>query len=245
MRNDIPESEIEAARGDMAAMFRLAARFELHEGIDNHCSYACGDGTFLVNRWAVHWSRMKRSDILRVDGDGNVLQGEGTVERTAFYIHESFHRIYPNAVAVLHTHMPYATAIACTEPGRIEPISQNALRFYGQIAYDDDYAGLANDRAEGDRLARSAEGKPIVMLKNHGIMVSGPSIGIAFNDLYFLERSAMVQVLAQSTRDRLVKVPHETAALTASQVAELDEDKETHFQVLKAMLAEDEPEYMN
>ena len=245
MQNTIPESEIEAARGDMAALFRLTARFELHEGIDNHCSYACGDGTFLVNRWAVHWSRMKKSDILRVDGDGKVLDGVGTVEPTAFYIHESFHRICPKAVAVLHTHMPYATAIACTEPGRIEPISQNALRFYDAIAYDDSYGGLAIDREEGDRLAAAAEDKPIVMLKNHGVMVSGPTIGIAFNDLYFLERAAMVQVLAQSTRSPLTPVPHDTAALTARQIAQLDDDKETHFQVLKEMLAEEEPDYLN
>ena len=141
--------------------------------------------------------------------------------------------------------MPYATAIACTEPGRIEPISQNALRFYEAIAYDDSYGGLANDREEGDRLAAAAGDKPIVMLKNHGVMVSGPTIGIAFNDLYFLERAAMVQVLAQSTRSPLTPVPHDTAALAARQIAQLDDEKETHFQVLKEMLAEEEPDYLN
>ncbi len=245
MRNTVPEAEVDGARADMAALFRLIARFDLHEGIDNHCSYACGDGTFLVNRWAVHWSRMKKSDILRVGGDGEVLEGEGSIERTAFTIHESFHRLCPKAAAVLHSHMPYATAIACTEPGRLEPISQNALRFYDQVAYDDDYGGLANDRAEGDRLAAAAGDKPIVMLKNHGVMVTGPTIGIAFNDLYFLERAAMVQVLAQSTRKPLTPVPHDMAALTARQIAELDDDKDTHFQVLKEILAEEEPDYLS
>jgi len=245
MLNAIPDSQIEAARADMAVVLRLTARFDLHEGIDNHFSYACGDGTFLLNRWGAHWSRMKRSDILRVDGNGDVLTGAGTIERTAFMIHEAFHRLCPNAIAVYHTHMPYATAIACTNPGRLEPVSQNALRYYGQIAYEDIYEGLANDREEGERLARAAGDKSIVMLKNHGVMVSGKTIGIAFNDLYFLERSAKVQILAQSSGAELAMIAHDVAKRTAEQIAEIDEDKETHYQVLKAMLLEDEPETLN
>ena len=141
--------------------------------------------------------------------------------------------------------MPYATAIACTNPGRLEPISQNALRYYGNIAYEDMYEGLANDREEGERLASAAGDKSIVMLKNHGIMVSGPTIGIAFNDLYFLERSAKVQVLAQNSGGELAMIPHDIAARTAEQIAEIDEDKETHYQVLKQMLLEDHPETLN
>lgn len=242
MLNAVPEATIEAARIDMAVVLRLAARFDLHEGIDNHFSYACGDGTFLLNRWGVHWSRMKRRDILRVDNQGDVLTGSGSIERTAFMIHEAFHRLCPKAIAVFHTHMPYTTAIACTNPGRIEPISQNALRYYGAIAYEDAYDGLANDRAEGERLARGAGDKFIVMLKNHGVMVCGPTIGIAFNDLYFLERTAKVQVLAQASGGTLSMIPHDVAQKTADQIAEIDEDKETHFQVLKDMVLEENPE---
>lgn len=245
MSNVIPDEDIEAARCDMAVVLRLTAQFDLHEGIDNHFSYACGDGTFLLNRWGVHWSRMKRSDILRVDGDGEVIAGSGTIETTAFMIHEAFHRLCPKATAVYHTHMPYATAIACTNPGRLEPISQNALRYYGNIAYEDIYGGLANDREEGERLATAAGDKTIVMLKNHGVMVSGPTVGIAFNDLYFLERSAKVQVLAKMSGGELAMIPHEIAARTAEQITEIDDDKETHYQVLKQMLLEEQPETLN
>jgi len=245
MSNAIPDSEIEAARTDMAVVLRLTAKYDLHEGIDNHFSYACGDGTFLLNRWGVHWSRMKRSDILRVDSAGEIITGKGSIETTAFMIHEAFHRLCPKATAVYHTHMPYATAIACTNPGRLEPISQNALRYYGNIAYEDMYGGVANDREEGERLARAAGDKIVVMLKNHGVMVTGPTIGIAFNDLYFLERSAKVQILAQTTGAELAMVPEAMAQMTADQIAEIDDDKETHYQVLKQMLLEDEPETLN
>lgn len=242
MQNVIPDEKIEAARCDMAVVLRLTAQFDLHEGIDNHFSYACGDGTFLLNRWGVHWSKMKRSDILRVDGHGDIVTGKGEIETTSFMIHEAFHRLCPNATAVYHTHMPYATAIACTNPGRLEPISQNALRYYGKIAYEDLYEGLANDRAEGERLASAAGDNIIVMLKNHGVMVSGPSIGIAFNDLYFLERAAKVQILAQQSGAELAMVPHEIATRTAAQIGEIDDDKETHYQVLKEILLAEEPD---
>lgn len=245
MLNAISDEDVEAARIDMAVVLRLTAQNDLHEGIDNHFSYSCGDGTFLLNRWGVHWSRMKRQDILRVDGEGQVLTGEGTIETTAFMIHEAFHRLCPKATAVYHTHMPYATAIACTNPGRLEPLSQNAVRFYDNIAYEDVYGGLANDREEGERLARGAGDKTIVMMKNHGIMVTGPTIGIAFNDLYFLERAAKVQVLAQMSGAELAPISHEIATRTAKQITEVDEDKETHYQVLKQMLLEDEPDVVN
>ena len=75
----ISRDEIELARCDLAAVFRIAAHENLHEGIDNHCSHALSDGTFLVNRGGVHWSQMRCSDILQIDHDGNVLDGDGSV----------------------------------------------------------------------------------------------------------------------------------------------------------------------
>jgi len=114
-------STTDQARADLAAAFRLAARFDLHEGIDNHFSYALDDGTFLVNRWGVHWSKMTAGDILQVDGGGTVRRGRGTVERTALAIHSEVHVACPPARAILHTHMTYTTALACTN-GRIEDL---------------------------------------------------------------------------------------------------------------------------
>jgi ribulose-5-phosphate 4-epimerase/fuculose-1-phosphate aldolase len=88
------------------------------------------------------------------DVEGNVLEGEHTVEPTAFYIHSRVHLHAPHAVCVMHTHMPYATAITLREGGRLEMCEQNALAFYGRISYDDEYGGQALDENEGDRLAR-------------------------------------------------------------------------------------------
>ena len=236
------QSQLDEARCDMAAMFRIAVMENLHEGIDNHFSYMLDDGTFLVNRWGVHWSEMCRSDILRIDSDGNVLDGDGMVEPTAFYIHEAVHRLCPGARAVLHTHMPYATALSCAENGFNDRLSQNALMFYGSVAYET-YNGLAMDKDEGERLAQNISGNTVAVLENHGVLVMAKSMGIAMHSLYFFERAAQVQVLAESTGRQLKEVPLDIAEHTANQMDELDEEKETYFAVMKRLLDTNQPEY--
>lgn len=238
----VTPEEIEAARRDLAAVFRIAARENLHEGIDNHFSHAFRDGTFLINRWGVHWSRMRKSDVLQIDHDGNVITGDGVVERTALSIHGAVHRQCPHATTVLHTHMPYATAVSCTADGLDETLSQSALFFYGKVSYED-FGGFANDRAEGERMAARIGNCTVTMLRNHGVMVMGPTPGVALHDLYFLERACQLQVIAQSTGQPLIRVPHDVAKLTASQGENIDDDKEFYFNAMKGILDEEESDY--
>jgi ribulose-5-phosphate 4-epimerase/fuculose-1-phosphate aldolase len=234
--------DIEHARCDLAAVFPIVAHENLHEGIDNHCSHALGDGTILINRRGVHWSRMTRSDILRIDRDGNVIDSDGIVEKTACFIHSAVHRQCPHATTVLHTHMPYATAVACLEEGLDEMLSQNSLLFYGKVSYED-FGGFANHRAEGERMAARIGNCTVTMFCNHGVMVMGPTPGVALHDLYFLERACQLQVLAQSTGQPLVRVPHDIAELTARQGENIDADKEMYFNEMKRILDETEPDY--
>ena len=94
-----------------------------------------------------------------------MLAGEGEVERSGACIHGAVYRRHPDIGAVLHTHMDYATAIACCEGGAVEPLHQNAARFAGRIAYDRDYAGVAFEDDEGERIAALAADAPVVMLQ--------------------------------------------------------------------------------
>ena len=150
-------------RIDLAAAFRLAVRMDLHEGVCNHFSVMLPDGKrFLLNRYGLHWSEVTASNLLALDGEGNVLEGEGEIEKTAFYIHSRIHLANPRATCVLHTHMPYATSLTLLEGGRLEMVEQNALRFHDDIAYDDIYNGLVVDNAEGDRLARALGSKRVM-----------------------------------------------------------------------------------
>ena len=231
-------------RRDLAAALRWAARYDLHEGICNHFSLAVGDDLYLINPWEVHWSQMRASDILLIDGEGTVLEGGRTVESTAFFIHRAVHRTAPHAKAVLHTHMPYMTAIACTEGGRLEMVSQNALRFFGRISYDEDYNGLGDDDAEGMRIASKLGNHSTMIMANHGVVCAGPTIGLAFDDMYYLEKAAKVQVLAATTGRPLKQIPTSVAEQTSHAIGQQHEEYATsHWRVLRAILDREEPEY--
>jgi ribulose-5-phosphate 4-epimerase/fuculose-1-phosphate aldolase len=242
-----PES-IRQARIDLAAAFRWAERLGLNEGIDNHFSYAVDDDgrRFLVNPIGLHWRELRARDLVLADADRNVLEGSGAVEDTAFFIHSRLHLRHPRARTVLHTHMPYATALTVIDGGRVEMVSQNALQFAGRIAYLDAYEGLALDPTEGDRMAEAMGEKSVLFLGHHGVMVTGPTIHQAFNDLYFLERACQVQVLAMSTGRPLRLIPDRVqrafvAAITDNPDA-ADQPRK-HLEAVKRLLSRESPDF--
>jgi ribulose-5-phosphate 4-epimerase/fuculose-1-phosphate aldolase len=234
------------ARVDLAAAFRLAVTHKFHEGICNHFSLAVPGTTdrFLVNPYGYHFSEITASSLLLVDTEGNIIEGDGILEKTAFYIHSRIHRMQPNARCVLHTHQPYATTLTVLQHGRLEPISQNALYFYDKIAYDENYNGLALDTSEGDRIAAVMGDKPVCFLGNHGVIVTGPTVASAFDDLYYLERACELQVLALSTRQPLRCIDPELAMKTRLQMeGEKAQGAELHFKALKRLLDRSQPDY--
>jgi ribulose-5-phosphate 4-epimerase/fuculose-1-phosphate aldolase len=203
---------------------------------------------FLLAPFGMHWSEVKASDFLVVDFDGRVLSGQGLVEDTALYIHQPVHRLSPQGRCVLHTHMPYATALNMLENPRLEMAVQSALGFYNDVAYDPDYNGLALDVAEGERLARALGDKSVLMMGNHGVLVVGHSVAQAFERLYFLERAAQAQVLALSTGRPLRPIPEPIVRMTVAQFAGCTtvggrERTELHFEALKRVLDRSASDY--
>src|SRR5919106_1571690 len=166
----------------------------------------------MLNPYGLHWSEVSASNLLVLDAEGNVLEGEGELEKTAFYIHSRIHLGNPRATCVLHTHMPYATALTLLEGARLEMVEQNALRFHDDIAYDDIYNGLVVDNVEGDRLARVLGSKRVLFLANHGVIVVGPTVAEAFDLLYYLERACRLQVLARMMGGRMTPVRPEVVS---------------------------------
>jgi ribulose-5-phosphate 4-epimerase/fuculose-1-phosphate aldolase len=119
--------------------------------------------------------------------------------------------------------------------------NQNAMRFFGRIAYDEDYGGVALSDDEGDRIASAFGDADVVMMAHHGVIVSGDRMDYAFDDLYYLERSCMVQVLAQSTGKPLRTQSDEVCAQVAKQIGGERQQSELHFKALKRLLDRDEP----
>jgi ribulose-5-phosphate 4-epimerase/fuculose-1-phosphate aldolase len=231
------------ARRDLTAILRWSCRLNLSEGICNHYSLAIGDDRFLVNPFGYHWSELKSSQMLLVNHDGTVLEGDGVVEATAMFIHSQIHRALPRARCVCHTHMPYATALAVLERGQLVMASQNALRFHDDIAYDDDYQGLALDDAEGLRIAQKLGDKRILFLANHGVIVVGRCIATAFDDLYYLERACEVQMIAQATQLPLNVVTETVALKTREQFQSDDTTAHAHLAAIRRILDRECPDY--
>ena len=118
------------ARVDLAAAFRLAVRFDLHEGICNHFTLRVPGTTdkYFLNPFGVHWSQVRASDLLIVDDNGEKVSGEGEVERTAAVLHGRVHSTLPHANCVLHTHMPHARTHADTRRRKERRERESTLR---------------------------------------------------------------------------------------------------------------------
>lgn len=180
MTNDIAE-----AREDLAAAYRLADRYGLSEGICNHLTLAVPgrDDRFLLIPYGMHWSEVTASSLLVVDRDGDKVEGEGFIEPTAFYIHGAIHKARSEARCVMHTHMPHALALCMIEDGRLEFADQNACRFYGRVAYDDDFNGVVLDWDEANRIAAALGGKDVLFMAHHGVTVVGETVARAWERL--------------------------------------------------------------
>ncbi len=234
------------ARVDLAACFRMASRLGMHEGICNHLSAMVpgSDELFLVNPYGWGFHEITASRLLICDFSGRVVAGVGEPEATAFHIHGRVHKMRPRARAAFHTHMPNATALTMLEGEPLVWAGQTALKFLGRTVVDEDYNGLALDEAEGDRIAASMGDADVVFMRNHGVMVTGPSIAAAWDDLYYLERACEVQRLAQSTGRTLKPVAPAIAEATARQMREGDgESARLHLESIKRTLDRAEPEY--
>ena len=234
-RKDFESKEVLGLREDLALALRAAALHGLAEGVCNHFSIELPDesGRFLLNPRGLLWSEVRAADVVMVDGRGNTLAGRHAIEPTAMFIHGAIHGLGGKA-CVLHTHMPYATALTLTADRCLDTtLSQNAMRFHGRVAVDPNYNGLALDASEGRRIAAAMRGADVVFLGNHGVVVCGERMAYAYDDLYYLERACMAQVLAQSTGRPLVPVDASIAARVRDETLGERVQSELFFEALR------------
>ena len=243
---DLQSPEIWQARIDLAATLRMAARLGMNEGIDNHFSALLPgrDDLFMVNPYGYSFHEITASSLLICDFHGNVVAGEGKPEASAFYIHARLHKRNPKARAAFHTHMPNSTALCMVEGDPLDWSIQSSLKFYGRTAVDEHYNGLALDEAEGDRIADAMGDADVVFMRNHGVMVVGPSIAEAWDDLYYIERAAEVQIKALSTGRKPMPIDPAIAQKVYKEMREADpESGRLHLESVKRILDNVAPDY--
>jgi len=187
------------ARIDLAATYRMVARLGLDDMIYNHISMRV-PGTrdqFLINPYGWMFSEITASSLVKIDIDGNKIEDTPeTVNVAGFVIHAAVHKSRDDAHCVLHTHSDAATAVSC-QPEGLLPLTQFAMRFYNRQAFHD-YEGVAIDLAEQQRIIAHLGSHPVMLMRAHGILTLGRTVGEAFMLLYYFERAAKIQLMLQA-----------------------------------------------
>jgi len=233
-------------RQNLALSYRLIDDLNLNEGSCNHLSVmapARAGGSnkdlmliapgYMPDGGGIDWCRVTASSILGLGHQGEVLEGEGEPELSGACIHLGVRRAKPEAKVVMHTHTPYATALGCLQDPSLLMLHQNSCRFLGRCAWDTGYQP-ATEIEEGERLGRVLGDKDILFMCHHGTLVVADTVHVAFDEVYYLERACMTQILAMGAAGReLIKempaVVQEATKLTAVGGDTLDKYAAKHF----------------
>ncbi len=202
---DLPESRgtVEAERlhrkRQLAATFRIFARYGYDEGIAGHVTARDPEfpDRFWVNPYAVHFSRIKVSDLLLIDADGHVVEGERRTNKAAFYIHSSIHRARPDVVAVAHAHTIHGRAFASLDK-TLAPIVQESCAFYQDHVLFDSYKGLVLEHTEGEAIATQLGQRRAAVLRHHGLLTVGRSVEEAAWWFIAMDHACQMQLLANA-----------------------------------------------
>ena len=227
-------------RIDMAAAFRWTARLNMNEAVANHFSLAVSrDGTkFLVNPNMVHFSRIRASDLIELDSKNpDTMNLPNAPDPTAWGLHGAVHRLCPHAKCAMHIHSDYATVLASLEDSRLPAIDQNSAMFFNRVIVDNNYGGLAFEE-EGERCSKLLKDpqKKVLIMGNHGVMVTGNSVADTFNRLYYFERAAKTYIKALQTGQPLRVIPDDVAEKTASEIENYSYQGDKHLEELKKIL---------
>lgn len=209
-------------RCDLAALYRLVAHFRMTDLIYTHISARLPgpERHFLINQYGVLFDEMRASDLVKIDGDGSIVDQPNRESRVVnpagFTIHSAIHMAREDAHAVMHLHTPMGQAVSAMSDG-LMPLTQTAMLIRDEIAYHH-YEGVAVDLDERERLVADLGTKHAMILRNHGTLAVGETVGEAFIRLYFLERACEAQVHALSGGVALLNHPPQgTPEKTAGQ----------------------------
>lgn len=200
-------------RVDLAACYRLVQLYGMDEMVANHISARVpGEpDTFLLNPYGYLYDQMHASCFVKVDLSGRALldpTGLG-VNRAGFLIHGAVHRVRHDVDCVIHTHTLAGMAVSAMKCGLL-PIAQSAMRFVDIGIHD--YEGVSFRPEEQERLAANLGDREVMILRNHGLLATGPSIAEAFNNIWRLERACQLQVMTLSCNTELAMPSPRTVA---------------------------------
>ncbi len=228
----------------LAATFRLFGRFGFNEGVAGHVTARDPEhpDLFWVNPFGLSFDLIRASDLILVDHNGEVVEGEWPVNRAAFAIHSQIHQARPDAVAAAHTHSRYGRAFS-TLGKELSMITQDVCAFYQDHALFDDYTGVVLDIEEGKRIAHALGDNKAAILRNHGLLTVGQSVDEAAWWFISMERSCQVQLMADAAGET-VEIDQEGCEQAFSQVG-APLDGWFSFQPLYDKIVADQPDLLD
>jgi len=208
-----------AARVQLAACYRIFDLLGWTEMIYNHITVRLPDSVtggakhFLINPFGLHYSEVTASNLLKIDIEGNKLDDNPwPVNPAGFTVHSAIHQDIPEAHCVMHTHTTAGLAVACTQGG----LAQNnfySAQLHEMVAYHD-FEGITVHADEAPRLLKNIGDKPVVILRNHGLLSWGKTVPLAFVRLWTLQRACEVQTM-QAALGPAIAVPEAVAKKTS------------------------------
>lgn len=214
--NEVSDAEWKA-RLELAACYRLVAEFGWSDLAATHISVRVPgpEHHFLINPYGVLFDEITASSLLKVDLEGNVVGSQAALNPAGFVIHGAIHMARPELVCVLHTHTPAGAAVATQRDGLL-PINQQALVIFDDVAYHD-YEGAALNLGERERILSDLGDRRILVLRNHGLLTVGRSVGEAFVTMYRMERACRYQLAFQAAGAPAYPLPEEVRLRTIEQ----------------------------
>ncbi len=205
-------------RVDLAAAYRLVAHHGWDDLIFTHLSARIPgpEHHFLLNPYNLMFEEVTASSLVKVDMNGLPVEPSPFITNPAgFTIHSAIHMAREDAHAVIHLHTPHGQAVSAHADGLL-PLTQTAMLIRDEIAYHD-YEGVAVDLDERERIVADLGGKGAMLLRNHGTLTVGETVGEAFVKMYFLERACQAQILALSAGEGHLNNPPQGAPEVAAQ----------------------------
>lgn len=237
-------------RVDLAACYRLIAHFGMADMVYTHITAAVPGPAeqFLINPYGMMFEEVTASTLLKVDIDGNLLEDTiHEINPAGYVIHSAVHAARHDVKCVIHTHSRAGCAVSALADG-LEPMDQQSMQFFGRVAYHE-AEGFALDKVERERLVADLGNGHVMILRNHGLLTAGRSVGHAFRLMYYLERACRLQLDVMATGAKVHLPPDAVREHTAKQweagAAGIGVEEPREWPALLRMLDRRDPSYRN
>ena len=237
-------------RVNLAAAYRLVDLYGWSDLLATHLSARIPESgnQFLINPFGMLFEEINASSLVRVDEEGSVLSETNyDINPAGFTVHSAVHRAKPEVACVIHTHTQAGLGVATQKQGLL-PLTQQALAVIAHTGYHD-YEGIAFDLSERERLADDLADNQVLILRNHGLLTVGKTVGEAFMWMYRAERACRFQLSFQQTAAEACKISEEIQQITKERNQQANSSKgyrpigEKEWPALLRKLDRDNPGY--